>query len=85
MDTQEIPEQKARRRIDSQLADSGWCVVSRDEYTPAAPASAVTEGLMQGGTEADYLLFVDNRALGVVEAKRAENELGPDVAAQAEG
>ena len=85
MDTQEIPEQKARRRIDSQLVDSGWCVVSRDEYTPAAPASAVMEGLMQGGTEADYLLFVDNRALGVVEAKRAENELGPDVAAQAEG
>lgn len=85
MDMHDLPEQKARRIIDEQLSDAGWCIVSRDEYTPAAPASAVTEGLMQGGTEADYLLFVDNRALGVVEAKRGENPLGPDVAAQAEG
>lgn len=85
MDTQELPEQKARRLIDDQLTAAGWSVVSRDEYTPAAPASAVTEGLMQGRTEADYLLFVDNRALGVVEAKRAENSLGPEVATQAEG
>ena len=85
MDAPLLPEQKARRHIDSQLAEAGWCVVSRNEYTPAAPASAVTEGLMQGGTEADYLLFVDNRVLGIVEAKRAENSLGPEVATQAEG
>ena len=79
------PEERARAKIDAMLAASGWTVVSRADYRADDPASAVTEGLMQGGTEADYLLFLDNRAVGVIEAKRAENDLGPEVAAQAEG
>ena len=39
---------------------------------------------MAGTTESDYLLFVDNKAIAVVEAKREENSLGDDVAQQAE-
>ena len=69
------PEEKARVKIDKQLNSAGWDVVSRDEYVPRS-AAAVKEALMQGNTESDYLLFVDDKAIAVVEAKREENPLG---------
>lgn len=78
-----LPEEKARVRIDKQLNAAGWDIVSRNEYVPKN-AMAVKEALMQHNTESDYLLFVDDRAIAVVEAKREENELGPIVADQAE-
>lgn len=78
-----LPEEKARENIDKQLSDAGWMVVSRNEYTPLN-ASAVKEALMKGNTESDYLLFVDNKAIAVIEAKRKENSLGQNVAEQAE-
>ncbi|MBO7410862.1 MAG: DEAD/DEAH box helicase family protein [Ottowia sp.] len=77
------PEEKAREKIDRQLISAGWDIVSRDEYEPRS-ASAVKEALMQGNTESDYLLFVDGKAIAVVEAKREENPLGAAVQAQAE-
>ena len=78
-----LPEEKARVKIDKQLTSAGWDIVSRDEYVPHC-ASAVKEALMQGNTESDYLLFVDDKAIAVLEAKREENELGEDVQIQAE-
>lgn len=78
-----LPEEKARVKIDKQLMDSGWNIVSRDEYIPNL-SLAVKEALMQGGKESDYLLFIDNKAIAVIEAKKAENSLGIDVAKQAE-
>lgn len=78
-----LPEEKARVKIDKQLISAGWDIVSRDEYVPRS-ASAVKEALMQGNTESDYLLFVDDKAIAVVEAKREENPLGEDVQQQAE-
>ena len=80
------PEEKARIIIDNQLSDAGWLVINRDEYTPNAHACAVREGLMNlhgANLEADYLLFIEGKAVGVVEAKRAENPLGEDVQVQA--
>ena len=77
------PEEKARVKIDKQLTSAGWDIVSRGEYVPGS-ASAVKEALMQGNTESDYLLFVDDKAIAVVEAKREENPLCEDVQAQAE-
>ena len=78
-----LPEEKARAKIDKQLTDAGWDIVSRNEYIPQS-ASAVKEALMQGNTESDYLLFVDDKAIAVVEAKREENPLDNDVQNQAE-
>ena len=78
-----LPEEKAREKIDKQLRNAGWDIVSRDEYVPQS-ASAVKEALMQGNTESDYLLFVDDKAIAVVEAKREENPLGEEVQQQAE-
>ncbi len=78
-----LPEERAREKIDKQLINAGWDIVSRNEYVPKS-TSAVKEGLMQGNTESDYLLFVDDKAIAVVEAKREENPLGPEVEKQAE-
>ena len=77
------PEEKARVKIDKQLNNAGWEIVSRHEYVPNY-ASAVKEGLMQGNKESDYLLFVDDKAIAVVEAKAESNSLGEIVAQQAE-
>ena len=79
-----LPEERAREKIDRQLKKAGWDIVSREEYIPHS-ASAVKEALMQGNTESDYLIFVDDKAIAVVEAKREENPLAEDVQSQAEG
>jgi type I restriction enzyme R subunit len=78
------PEEKARLRIDSKLDDAGWKVCNRDEFSPSVSALAVREGIMQGGLEADYLLFINGKAVGVLEAKRVEVDLVQVAAAQAE-
>ncbi len=63
------PEQKARVLIDQMFEESGWKVVTRDEYSPGLTAAAIEEGILQGGKEADYLLFINGKAVGVLEAK----------------
>lgn len=78
-----FPEKLARIKIDKQLIEAGWDIVNRIDYVPNN-AQAVKEALMYGNTESDYLLFVDNKAIGVVEAKPEENTLGDIVAEQAE-
>lgn len=78
-----LPEKLARVKIDKQLNSAGWDIVSREDYVPNT-SLAVKEALMKGGNESDYLLFVDNKAIAVVEAKREENSLGAEVAEQAE-
>jgi type I restriction enzyme R subunit len=63
------PEQKARQRIDQQLTQVGWVVQDyRDMNISAGLGVAVREFPLVGG-EADYLLYADYRAIGVVEAK----------------
>lgn len=80
-----LPEQKARVKIDQMLKDSGWTVVPRDDFTPdAVNAQAVEENLMKGNLEADYILYLDGKAIAVLEAKREENKLGLEVAKQAQ-
>ncbi len=67
------PEQRARATIDDYLRHAGWDVQDRDNFSlfdPARPGVAIREAHLRTGY-ADYLLFVDGKALGVVEAKRA--------------
>ncbi|MBK9386164.1 MAG: DEAD/DEAH box helicase family protein [Planctomycetes bacterium] len=66
------PEQLARQTIDAQLRAAGWVVQSRDEVNLAAGSGvAVREfPLASGHGFADYLLFVDGQAVGVLEAKK---------------
>ena len=78
-----LPEELARIKIDKQLNTAGWNIIARNEYLPNSTV-AVKEALMKGNTESDYLLFVDGKAIAVIEAKKEANNLGADVAAQAE-
>ncbi|MBQ6943050.1 MAG: DEAD/DEAH box helicase family protein [Ruminococcus sp.] len=78
-----LPEEKARVKIDEKLSKAGWYIVDRNEYVPQT-TSAIREALTQGNKESDYLFFIDNKAIAVLEAKRADNPLGKDVESQAE-
>lgn len=69
------PEARARVKIDAQLADAGWHVCDRNHFTSDYNAVALTEGLLNGNLEADYLLFLDGKIVGVVEAKRPDIDL----------
>lgn len=66
------PEEKARQKIDQWFSDAGWKVVDRDNYEPNCTAVAIREGLLKGNLEADYFLFINGKAVGVLEAKREE-------------
>ena len=63
------PEARARQQIDAMLARAGWIVQNRDAVNlHAGPGVAVREVPTATGP-ADYLLFIDARACGVLEAK----------------
>ena len=67
----ESPEQKARREIDADLTAAGWAVQNRDELDLAAGRGiAAREFSMKPGFGfADYLLYLDRKAVGAIEAK----------------
>jgi len=73
----QTPEDKAREKIDQLLRDAGWQVQDRAETNLHADRGvAVREFPMKSGHgEADYLLFVDSVAAGVVEAKKVGDTL----------
>jgi len=65
------PEDRARQAIDRLLEAAGWKIQDRkDADLSGAGGVAIREFPMPGFGEADYLLFVDGKALGVVEAKK---------------
>ena len=65
------PEQQARANIDKMLTRAGWAVQDADLINVyASKGVAVREfPLKSGHGHADYLLYVNQRAAGVVEAK----------------
>jgi len=67
------PEQEARTEIDRLLAAAGWAVQDfKSADIHAARGVALREfQLKEGYGEADYLLYVDAKAAGVIEAKKA--------------
>ena len=78
------PEEKARQKIDQWFAEAGWKVINREDYEPTSTAVAIREGLLKGNLEADYFLFINGKAVGVLEAKREDIDAHSDkVCAQA--
>lgn len=67
----ETPEQSARREIDADLTAAGWLVQSHDDLDlTAGRGIAVREFQMRPGFGfADYLLHLDRKAIGAIEAK----------------
>lgn len=63
------PEEKARQNIDRLLIAAGWTIQDREQMDLGESLGvAVREYPMSSGF-ADYLLFIDRRAVGVIEAK----------------
>lgn len=68
----QTPEQRARDRIDKQLTACGWRIQGKNRINLHARIGvAVREYLTDAGV-ADYVLFVDGKPVGVIEAKREE-------------
>ncbi len=66
------PEQIARDNIDDLLKASGWSVQNKNKIDPnQGQGQAIREYQTDVGP-ADYVLFVDKKAVGVIEAKREE-------------
>ena len=67
------PEDRARANIDRLLTAAGWIIQNRDSIDmEAGRGIAIREfPLSPGHGFADYLLYVDGYAAGVVEAKKA--------------
>jgi len=63
------PEQIARDKIDAQLRASGWAVQNKSELDPAAALGVAVREYQTDVGPADYVLFVDGQAAGVLEAK----------------
>jgi type I restriction enzyme, R subunit len=78
------PEEEARQLIDDLLSKAGWAVQNyRNLNLGASLGVAVTEFPTNTGP-ADYILFVDRKAVGVVEAKPIGTTLS-GVAEQSQG
>jgi len=66
------PEQRARVTIDRDLELAGWVIHNHPSINlHASQGAAVREAPTGDGGFADYLLDVDKRIVGVVEAKKA--------------
>jgi len=73
--TNQNPEQIARDHIDRQLTECGWIIQDKKKINlNAGPGVIVTEYQTEIGP-ADYVLFVDGKPVGVIEAKKEEEGL----------
>ena len=64
------PEQKARQRIDSMLDAAGWVVQDYKDVNLYAGTGVAVRELVTTAGPADYVLFVNRQAIGVIEAKK---------------
>src|SRR3972149_543882 len=63
------PEAKARQQIDALLTAAGWAVQDRAAMNLYAGRGVAVREFPTDTGPADYLLFADRRAVGVIEAK----------------
>ena len=66
----DTPEQRARPQIDAQLAACGWVVQDYNKFNPSSGRGIALREVPLTTGPCDYLLLVDRKALGVLEAKK---------------
>lgn len=66
------PEQIARDQIDERLAAAGWCVQDMKDLNWSAGLGIAVREYQTDSGPADYVLFMDRRAVGVIEAKPSD-------------
>ena len=70
------PEQKARQNIDQLLTAAGWTIQHREQMNLGASQGVAVREFQMASGPADYLLFIDRKAAGAVEAKPEGTTLG---------
>ena len=68
----QTPEQLVRDEIDKMLHASGWAVQLKKQINLAASAGVAVREYQTNVGPADYILFVNKKPVGVIEAKREE-------------
>lgn len=71
-DINQNPEQKARDSIDKMLRESGWSVQNKDKINFNASLGVAVREYQTDVGPADYVLFINRKPVGVIEAKREE-------------
>ena len=71
-DINQNPEQIARDKIDQMLRDAEWTVQSKDKIDLSASKGVAVREYQTDVGPADYVLFVDRKPVGIIEAKREE-------------
>ncbi len=66
------PEQKARDNIDKQLIACGWIVQNKGQINLGSGTGVALREFLTDAGPADYVLFVDRKPVGIIEAKREE-------------
>ena len=64
------PEVLARQKIDALLAAAGWVIQDMNDLNLGASLGVAAREFQTQSGPADYVLFVDRKAVGVVEAKK---------------
>jgi type I restriction enzyme, R subunit len=68
----QTPEELARDRIDKQLLFCGWIIQNKREINLDAGTGIAVREYQTDIGPADYVLFVDKKPVGVIEAKKEE-------------
>ena len=66
----DTPEALARKTIDALLGAAGWAIQDISTLNLSASRGVAVREMQSHGGPADYILFVDGKALGIVEAKK---------------
>lgn len=66
------PEQIARDHIDKQLIACGWFIQDKTKINLHAGLGVAVREYQTDAGPADYILFIDKKPVGVIEAKRGE-------------
>lgn len=66
------PEQLARDKIDAMFEASGWIVQAKKDLNLVAGLGVAVREYQTDVGPADYVLFVDRKPVGIIEAKREE-------------
>ena len=69
------PEQIARDKIDQMLIASGWILLSKKELNLNAGLGVAIREYQTDVGPADYVLFVNEKPIGIIEAKRKEEAI----------
>jgi type I restriction enzyme R subunit len=69
-------EAETRREIDAKLEAAGWTVQDKQRINLTEKLGVAVREMDTDTGPADYMLFVDGAACGIIEAKREGSELG---------